>query len=269
MLMELHQRAPMLLRTSCVAVDVMRDNSEEVLSTLTCCFAGGGGIPELGLGEAERLCVLTCWKRHLILRDNADKFEKIADNIQVFLYLLGIVTTVLAVFYSQENQARETLAALAALPTVENLVAAEATDGGIGATGPDLTQAAEAASGEPPDLSQETPLGYIMILAPILATLVGTVRTKMRPREKWASCLMASYQIVDQIYRYRLRAYPYDTSKNPPAKEGEEPVDVPVKDREMNARKVRAFSTSPLQRSLIFRLHLRPLQRSIIFVPHL
>ena len=71
MLQELHQRAPMLLRTSCVAVDVMRDTSEDTLSTLTCCFSGGSGVPELGLGEAEQLCVLTCWKRHMILRENA------------------------------------------------------------------------------------------------------------------------------------------------------------------------------------------------------
>lgn len=52
MMKELHQRAPMLLRTSVVAVDVMKDTSEDVLSTLTCCFSGGGGVPELGLGEA-------------------------------------------------------------------------------------------------------------------------------------------------------------------------------------------------------------------------
>jgi hypothetical protein len=49
----------------------MRDTSEDTLSTLTCCFSGGSGVPELGLGEAEQLCVLTCWKRHMILRENA------------------------------------------------------------------------------------------------------------------------------------------------------------------------------------------------------
>lgn len=215
MLQELHQRAPMLLRTTCVTVDVMRDTSEDVLSTLTCCFAGGGGVPELGLGDAEQLCTLTCWKRHMILRENADKFERIANNFQVFLYFLGIITTTLAVFYTQEAQARDQQAALAALPTV-----------------------ADAGPNPPVNLSQTTPLGYIMILAPILATFVGTIRAKMRPREKWATCLMASNQIVDQIYRYRLRTDPYDTSKSPPSKEGEEPKVVPPKIREMEARKV-------------------------------
>ena len=53
MMMELHQRAPMLLRTTVVAVDVMLDTSEIVLLTLTQCFSGGGGVPELGLGDAE------------------------------------------------------------------------------------------------------------------------------------------------------------------------------------------------------------------------
>ena len=49
MMKELNQRAPMLLRTTVVAVDVMKDSSEEVLNTVTCCFSGGGGVPELGL----------------------------------------------------------------------------------------------------------------------------------------------------------------------------------------------------------------------------
>lgn len=83
MMLELHQRAPMLFKTSCVDVDVMHDTSEDVLNTLTLCFAGGDGIPEVGLGEAERLCLLTCWKRHKILHENAEKFGRIADNFQV------------------------------------------------------------------------------------------------------------------------------------------------------------------------------------------
>ena len=66
----------MLFRTSVVSVDVMRDTSEDVLSTLTCCFSGGGGVPELGLGEAEKLCILTAWKRHITLVENARKYVK-------------------------------------------------------------------------------------------------------------------------------------------------------------------------------------------------
>ena len=85
MMKELAQRAPMLLRTTVVAVDVMKDSSEETLSVLTCCFAGGGGVPELGLGEAEMLCILTAWKRHMTLITNAKAYERMADFLQLFL----------------------------------------------------------------------------------------------------------------------------------------------------------------------------------------
>lgn len=134
-------------------------------------------------------------------------------SLQIFLYLLGLVTTVLAIFYTKEAQAAETAT---------------------------LLQAAEAGAGEDPtgpDSTDETPLGYIVILAPFLATIVSTIRIRMRPREKWATCLMAANQIVDQIYRYRLRTDPYDTSKNPPSKDGDEPIVIPPKQREINARK--------------------------------
>ena len=63
----------------------MKDTSEDTLSMLTCCFSGGGGVPELGLGDAGINCVYTAWKRHIILWENARRFERIADVIQIFL----------------------------------------------------------------------------------------------------------------------------------------------------------------------------------------
>jgi len=60
------------------------------------------------------------------------------------------------------------------------------------------------------------PLALTMILLPIVATLLGTVRSKVRPREKWGTCLMSANQIVDQIYKYRLRTDKYDTYKPHP-----------------------------------------------------
>ena len=65
-----------------------------------------------------------------------------------------------------------------------------------------------------------------MTLLPIIAALIGTIRTKIRPREKWSTCLMAANQIVDQIYRYRLRTDPYDTSKAPKPTGDDEEVEV-------------------------------------------
>ena len=165
MLKELHERAPMLMRTSCVAVDVMKDNSEEVLSTFTCCFAAtGGGMPELGIGQAETLCVLTCWKRHITLLDNARKYEKIADFMQILLYVLGIVTTVIAVMYTKEDPASAAVAAAMA----DSFLAGDAT--GAADAG------AAAAAGAP------TPGSTV---GEILSDLMDATSARGAPRVAW------------------------------------------------------------------------------------
>ena len=218
MMKELNQRAPMLLRNTVVAVDIMRDGSEDVLNTVTCCFSGGGGVPELGLGEAEMLCILTAWKRHLTLLDNAKKFERQADVIQLTLYLLSVLTTLLAVVYSLQAAAKERDEALAAAESGARMLS-------------------EAASGEEaPPADTSSPIGLIMVLLPILSTLLGTVRSKTRPREKWATCLMAGYQIVDQIYKYRLRVDRYDPTPPPSSGDDEEDEQISPKMRMAMAR---------------------------------
>merc|ERR1719421_1038279 len=113
MMLELNQRAPMVLKTTCVDVDVMKDSGEETLNTLTCCFSGGGGVPELGLGEAEKLCIMTAWKRHMTLMFNAAKFEKSADNLQLMLYALAVIITSMAVYNTMDSNARAQTEALA------------------------------------------------------------------------------------------------------------------------------------------------------------
>jgi len=67
-------------------------------------------------------------------------------------------------------------------------------------------------------------LALVMVLLPILATFLGTIRSKVRPREKWSTCLMAANQIVSQIYYYRLRTDKYDVNKPSGGEEGEEDV---------------------------------------------
>ena len=52
-------------------------------------------------------------------------------------------------------------------------------------------------------------IATLQVMLPIVATAAGTIRSKLRPREKWGSCLMAAHQIVDQIYKYRLRTAQY------------------------------------------------------------
>ena len=264
MLKELNQRAPMLLRTTVVMVDVMKDSSEEILSTLTCCFAGGGGVPELGLGEAEMLCILTAWKRHMTLIANATVYERYADMLQIALYMLAVVTTLLAVLYTiaandvkaAEKEYTDWLAAQAVDEEVERRVRRALATTIIGCYPPMAPPPSEPPCPPPPewppplvpplappfppplpmppvDTSLKDTLSLVMILLPILAAFLGSVKSKVRPREKWSTCLMAAHQIVSQIYYYRLRTEKFDVNA-PPASEDEEPVD--PKKKQMMAR---------------------------------
>ena len=76
--------------------------------------------------------------------------------------------------------------------------------------------------------------GLSVVMLPVLSALFGTLRTRMRPREKWASCLMAAHQVVDQIYKYRLRTDVYDVMAPQVLEEGQE-ARTP-KQRNMDAR---------------------------------
>ena len=78
-------RAPRLFRKAIVSVDIVTDSAEDVLETLTSCFAsaGAGGVPELGLGNAEVNMTYTAWKRHLALCDNGRQFQFRSDVMQV------------------------------------------------------------------------------------------------------------------------------------------------------------------------------------------
>ena len=51
--------------------------SEKTLNTLTCCFSGGGGVPELGLGIGEH-CHTDGLEEARVLFTNAVKYEKMA-----------------------------------------------------------------------------------------------------------------------------------------------------------------------------------------------
>jgi hypothetical protein len=237
-------------------VDLLEDNVETVLQTLTVCFSGGGGVPELGLGEAEAACILTAWKRHMTLNLNAAKYERTADYLQILLYFLGLLTTVLAVLAST-GKGDEILRDLG-LPfsPIPGATAAGDGDGdggdgdgdgdggdgdGDGGDGDgdgdgDGAGGAAAASTDP--FADWTILSVSVLFLPIVTSLVATIRGRLRPREKWATCLMACNQIVDQIYRYRLRTDPYDVNAPPPPDPdtGEIPV-IPAKQRETKARK--------------------------------
>ena len=77
MAQELNQRAPMLFQKTIVVVDLVKDSAEDVLSTVTACFASSAcGVPELGIGNAESAVVYNAWKRHLVLYLNSASVKK-------------------------------------------------------------------------------------------------------------------------------------------------------------------------------------------------
>ena len=50
----------------------------------------------------------------------------------------------------------------------------------------------------------------LMLVLPIIAALLGTISTRLRQRQKFAAAKMASYEIVSEIYKFRVRAMQYD-----------------------------------------------------------
>ena len=61
-----------------------------------------------------------------------------------------------------------------------------------------------------PVLEGDKQLTAIMLILPIISALLGTIGTRLRMREKFAHCKMASFEIVSEIYKYRVRAIEYD-----------------------------------------------------------
>merc|ERR1739848_65916 len=98
MLFELWQRAPDFLLRQVQMADVMKKNAETLLDIFTGCFSSAGGIPELGLGNAEIKVVATAWNRHLLLYNNARIYVYRSLTTRFFLYFLGFMTTTLSIF---------------------------------------------------------------------------------------------------------------------------------------------------------------------------
>ena len=101
LLFETWQRSPDFLLKSIVTADVMRFSAEALLDLFTACFSGGaGGIPELGLGNAETKVVATAWNRHLILFNNSCMYCKRSWTMQFVLYFLSLFTVLLSIITS-------------------------------------------------------------------------------------------------------------------------------------------------------------------------
>jgi len=205
MMLELQERAPMLFSQTVVDVDIFKDSSDTTLSNISCCFGGGGGVPELGLGNAEKLCIITAWKRHLILWFNAGKFEALANSLQWLMAVIALATTFVAVYATVTGNPAAAAAQALATDAMSGVLGDSSSGSGDAGSG----------SGAAGAVDPTDPVGLSVILLPLSLSFVGTIRTKQRPREKWATCLMSAHQIVQEIYKYRLRADTYDTTKQP------------------------------------------------------
>ena len=90
-------------------------------------------------------------------------------------------------------------------------------------------------------------LNFIMLISPITAALLGTIGTRLRQQQKFSICKMASFEIVSEIYKFRVRAIEYDQLAlalvlRPPTddkKKDDEPVaPIPSKEKDKLARRV-------------------------------
>ena len=166
MLFELWQRASDFLLRQVSMADVMKKSAEELLDVFTASFSSNaGGVPELGLGNAEIKVVATAWNRHLLLFHNGDKYNARSWIMQLVLYLFAVATTALSVFTTTMDS-----------------------------------------------LKGHKSVGAVMLILPIVSALLSTIGTRLRQRQKYAGCKMASYQIVSEIYKFRVRSMEYDPS---------------------------------------------------------
>ena len=102
MFKEISSRAPILFKKTIVTVDLIQDSAEGVLTTVTGCFAaGGGGIPELGLGNAEGNMIMNAWKRHLILWKNSVAIRRNAHWMFSLLCIMSFLIALASTLYAQ------------------------------------------------------------------------------------------------------------------------------------------------------------------------
>lgn len=208
MMKGLADRAPQLFRKHVVSVDILTNTEEQVLETITGCFsnAGAGGVPELGLGNAESNVVYNAWNLHCTLCLNAKKFNRWSKVAQFIVWALAILTTSVAISITSLTGG-----------SMQGLI----TDA---AAQTELLDALELS----------------VLLLPVGTALVTTIVSKLLWRDKWSVCLMAGSQIAAEIYKFRMGALEYDTrGMMKPIVEGEDaPKPMSAKEKASRARQL-------------------------------
>jgi len=196
MMRSLAERAPQLFRKSIVSVDILTESEEQVIDVITSCFATSGGVPALGLGNAEVNVIFAAWRAHLFLVQNSKRFWRYSIAAQVLVWSFAIVTTA-------------TVTVQASLGT------------GHDPNGAVLQREMNLEEGETLELSGN--LNHIALILPILAALLTTIMSKFLWRDRWSVALMCATQLVSEIYKFRCSTLQYDM-KPPPPEEGKPPT---------------------------------------------
>uniref|UniRef100_A0A7S3X487 SMODS and SLOG-associating 2TM effector domain-containing protein n=3 Tax=Emiliania huxleyi TaxID=2903 RepID=A0A7S3X487_EMIHU len=220
MMKELRERAPSLYRTTVVSVDLVKDTSEDILETITACFSAvDGGMPELGLGDAEAMVVRSAWKRHFAHFENAKRFRKRSVFFNVSTMFLATLTTLASVLFIHFDKAVKNDNSNEELRLTNRCNAC--SDPGNQDTDFCTPRGGEV-DGEWPatgcvglhtEGADETALKimqYSVVVLPIVTVLIATMQARFRPGEKFAACLVAASEITAEIYKYRTRALDYD-----------------------------------------------------------
>ena len=148
-----------------------------MLQIITGCFSGsGGGVPELGLGNAEVVVMYSAWSLVRVLYKNATWFKRASDLLQFFLWTLAIVSCISAIISS------------GALDKYLTSDAPQADDG-------------DEESGAQSLLSFYA--NKAIIFLPIITAFFTTVSGRMQWRDKWSICYTAKFQITAEIYYFR------------------------------------------------------------------
>ena len=223
MMRSLAERAPMLFRKNVISVDILTQSEEEVLEAITGCFAQSGGVPELGLGNAEVNVIFNTWMLHLTLCENARFFHRFSVLFQWITWILSFATTLVSVLGSSFGSGIIATALNLQATTPEEAKAAldegeSVTDEGEG-TVPYHTHrrligteyvirhvVGRALLYQDQALVDEL-LVYLelaVIILPVVLALVVTINSRMAFRDKWSVCIMAADCLASEIYKFRL-----------------------------------------------------------------
>jgi len=272
MMRSLAERAPMLFRKNVISVDILTQNEEDVLELITGCFSQVGGVPELGLGNAEVNVTFNAWMLHLTLCENSERFRRLSVLVQWLMWILSTLATTIAVTSSSFGSGaigRALRVFGGGMPPPDppepDQPASPCCDQGRWTpdTFPfDCEPWALDAPHPPPapevtaewtalitrEMQEDITWGmqHAVIILPIMLALLITISTRMKWRDRWSVCITCADLLASEIYKFRMMTCEYDQSK-PPGKD-EDGKDLPPLTPKEKARTARMLFVNRVQR---------------------